>query len=62
MTARRQSKTGCGWKGLRSASSRGAGGSGPGRTGPAKGLRPDGIGEDEKPKEYLSGASINVSM
>ena len=29
---------------------------------PGKGLRPDGIEEDEKPNEYLSGASINVSM
>ena len=27
-----------------------------------EGLRPDGIEEDEKPNEYLSGASINVSM
>ena len=29
---------------------------------PGKGLRPDGIQEDEKPNEYPSGASINVSM
>ena len=29
---------------------------------PGKGLRPDGIEEDEKPNEYLSGATINVSM
>ena len=29
---------------------------------PGEGLRPDGIGEDEKPNEYPSGASINVSM
>ena len=29
---------------------------------PGEGLRPDGIEEDEKPNEYLSGASINVSM
>ena len=29
---------------------------------PGKGLRPDGIEEDEKPNEYPSGASINVSM
>ena len=29
---------------------------------PGEGLRPDGIEEDEKPKEYPSGASINVSM
>ena len=29
---------------------------------PGEGLRPDGITEDEKPNEYLSGASINVSM
>ena len=30
--------------------------------GPGEGLRPDGIEEDEKPNEYLSGATINVSM
>ena len=30
--------------------------------GPGEGLRPDGIEEDEKPNEYPSGASINVSM
>ena len=29
---------------------------------PGKELRPDGIEEDEKPNEYPSGASINVSM
>ena len=29
---------------------------------PGEGLRPDGIEEDEKPNEYLLGASINVSM
>ena len=29
---------------------------------PGKGLRPDGIEEDEKPNEYPSGASINVSI
>ena len=29
---------------------------------PGEGLRPDGIDEDEKPNEYPSGASINVSM
>ena len=29
---------------------------------PGEGLRPDGIEEDEKPNEYLSGDSINVSM
>ena len=29
---------------------------------PSEGLRPDGIEEDEKPNEYPSGASINVSM
>ena len=29
---------------------------------PGKGLRPDGIEEDEKPNEYPSGALINVSM
>ena len=29
---------------------------------PGEGLRPDGIEEDDKPNEYLSGASINVSM
>ena len=29
---------------------------------PDEGLRPDGIEEDEKPNEYPSGASINVSM
>ena len=29
---------------------------------PGEGLRPDGIEEDEKPNEYQSGASINVSM
>ena len=29
---------------------------------PGKGLRPDGIDEDENPKEYLSGATINVSI
>ena len=29
---------------------------------PAEGLRPDGIEEDEKPNEYPSGATINVSM
>ena len=29
---------------------------------PGEGLRPDGIVEDEKPKEYPSGATINVSM
>ena len=29
---------------------------------PGKGLRPDEIEEDEKPNEYPSGASINVSM
>ena len=31
-------------------------------TRPGEGLRPDGIEEDEKPNEYPSGASINVSM
>ena len=29
---------------------------------PGEGLRPDGIEEDENPKEYPSGATINVSM
>ena len=29
---------------------------------PGEGLRPDRIEEDEKPNEYPSGASINVSM
>ena len=58
-TARRQSKTGCGWKGLPSASARGAGGSGPGQTGPAKGCAPTG---GREPKEYPSGATINLSM
>ena len=29
---------------------------------PGEGLRPDGIEEEEKPNEYLSGATINVSM
>ena len=29
---------------------------------PGEGLRPDGIEEDEKPNDYLSGALINVSM
>ena len=29
---------------------------------PGEGLRPDGIEDDEKPNEYPSGASINVSM
>ena len=29
---------------------------------PGEGLRPNGIEEDEKPNEYTSGASINVSM
>ena len=29
---------------------------------PGEGLRPDGIEEDEKPNEYPSGASINVSI
>ena len=29
---------------------------------PGQGLRPDGIEEDEKPNEYPSGATINVSM
>ena len=29
---------------------------------PGKGLRPDGIEEDQKPNEYPSGATINVSM
>ena len=29
---------------------------------PGEGLRPDGIEEDEKPNEYPSGASINISM
>ena len=29
---------------------------------PGEGLRPDGIEEDEKPNEYRSGATINVSM
>ena len=29
---------------------------------PGEGLRPDGIEEDERPNEYPSGASINVSM
>ena len=29
---------------------------------PGEGLRPDGIEEEEKPNEYPSGASINVSM
>ena len=29
---------------------------------PGKGLRPDGIEEDEKPNEYPSGATINVFM
>ena len=29
---------------------------------PGEGLRPNGIEEDEKPNEYPSGASINVSM
>ena len=34
----------------------------PARQARRKGLRPDGIEEDEKPNEYLSGATINVSM
>ena len=59
-TACRQWKTGCGWKDTPTASARSAGGSGPARTGPAKG--PDGIDEDEKPNEYPSGARINVSI
>ena len=29
---------------------------------PGEGLRPDGVEEDEKPNEYPSGATINVSM
>ena len=29
---------------------------------PGEGLRPDGIEEDEKPNEYPSGATINVSF
>ena len=29
---------------------------------PGEGLRPDGIEEDEKPSEYPSGATMNVSM
>ena len=29
---------------------------------PGEGLRPNGIGEDKKPNEYPSGATINVSM
>ena len=29
---------------------------------PGEGLRPNGIEEDENPNEYLSGATINVSM
>ena len=29
---------------------------------PGRGLRPDGIEEDEEPNEYPSGATINVSM
>ena len=49
-TACRPWRTGCGWKGLPSASSRGSGGPGAG------------IEEDETPNEYPSGASINVSM
>ena len=62
-TACRRWKTGCGWKGLPSASSRGAGESEPDRPDrPGEGLRPDGIEEDEKPNEYPSGATINVSM
>ena len=44
------------------ASARSAGGSGPGRTDPAKGCAPGGIEEDEKHNEYPSGATINVSM
>ena len=29
---------------------------------PGEGLRPDGIDEDENPKEYPSGATINISF
>ena len=61
-TACRQWRTGCGLKGMRTASAASAGGSGPPQNGPGKGLCPDGIQEDEKPNEYLSGATINVSM
>ena len=45
-----------------SASARGAGGSRPWPDRPGEGLRPNGIEEDEKPNEYPSGATINVSM
>ena len=47
---------------MSTASAANAGGPGPARTGPAKGCPPDGIEEDEKPNEYPSVASINVSM
>ena len=60
-TACRQWKTGCRQKDTPTASATSAGGSGPARTGPAKGYA-DGIEDDEKPNEYPSGATINVSI
>ena len=61
-TARRQSKTGCGWKGFafRFRQRRWRVWTRPDR--PGEGLRPDGIEEDEKRNEYPSGATINGSM
>ena len=60
-TACRQWKTGCGWKDSPSASARRwRVWTRPDR--PGEGLRPDRIDEDEKPNEYPSGATINVSM
>ena len=58
-TACRPWRTGCGRKGLPSVSSRGAGGPGPGLTGPAKGCAPTGLRRTRTP---TTGASINVSM
>ena len=61
-TSCRPWKTGCGWKATPTAFGTSAGGSGPARTGPANGLRPDGIEDEANPNKYRSGALINVSM
>ena len=61
-TACRQWRTGCGRKGMSTASSQRRWRTWTRPDRPGEGLRPDGIEEDEKPNEYPSGASINVSM
>ena len=55
-------RSGCGQKGMSTASAASAGGPGPARTGPAKGCAPTGLRRTRSPKEYPSGALINVSM